>query len=91
MEKVTKGIKEIISFESCSIILKELKEDSDRFTGLIRYKKPYLMLSISIIDEDKAIGVILLLSKLKSISSSKLENVEMAADEIAEKFTRKFA
>jgi GAF domain-containing protein len=42
-----------------------------------------LALSIPIIDEDQAIGSILLLSKQESLSSNKLENVEMAADEIA--------
>lgn len=42
-----------------------------------------LALSIPIIDEDKAIGSILLLSKQKSLSHAKLENIEMAADEIA--------
>ncbi len=42
-----------------------------------------LMLSIPIIDEDAAVGSILLLTTLTSISSVNIENVEMAADELA--------
>lgn len=128
MKEVSKGINEIIPFESCSIILKDLKKNSDRFYWAYKMPKTLfngeipsflklfvkksidaretmseakgeyyleatkshmgnnslnLMLSIPIIDEDQAVGAILLLSKLKSVNSSKLENVEMAADEIA--------
>ncbi len=42
-----------------------------------------LMLSIPIIDEDSAIGSILLLTTLTSVSSVSIENVEMAADELS--------
>ncbi len=42
-----------------------------------------LMLSIPIIDEDSAIGSILLLTTLNSVSSVSIENVEMAADELS--------
>ncbi|MGB9980476.1 GAF domain-containing protein [Methanobacterium sp.] len=42
-----------------------------------------LMLSIPIIDEDSAIGSILLLTTLTSVSSVNIENVEMAADELS--------
>jgi hypothetical protein len=42
-----------------------------------------LMLSIPIIDEDSAIGAILLLTTLTSVSSVSIENVEMAADELS--------
>ena len=42
-----------------------------------------LMLSIPIIDEDFAIGSILLLTTLTSVSSVNIENVEMAADELS--------
>lgn len=128
MKEVSKGINEIIPFESCFIMLKDFKENSDRIYWAYQIPKSLfnseipsflklfvkksidaretiseasgeyylestkshignnslnLMLSIPIIDEDQAIGAILLLSKLKSVNSSKLENVEMAADEIA--------
>ena len=42
-----------------------------------------LMLSIPIIEEDSAIGSILLLTTLTSVSSVNIENVEMAADELS--------
>jgi hypothetical protein len=42
-----------------------------------------LMLSIPIIDEDSAIGSILLLTTFGSVSSVSIENVEMAADELS--------
>ncbi len=42
-----------------------------------------LMLSIPIIDEDSAIGSILLLTTLTSVSSVNIENVEMASDELS--------
>lgn len=42
-----------------------------------------LMLSIPIIDEDAAVGFILLLTTLTSVSSVNIENVEMAADELS--------
>ena len=42
-----------------------------------------LMLSIPIIDEDSAVGSILLLSTSTSVSSVSIENVEMAADELS--------
>lgn len=42
-----------------------------------------LMLSIPIIDEDSAMGSILLLTTLTSVSSVSIENVEMAADELS--------
>ncbi|HEX3013551.1 MAG TPA: GAF domain-containing protein, partial [Methanobacterium sp.] len=42
-----------------------------------------LMLSIPIINEDSAIGSILLLTTLTSVSSISIENVEMAADELS--------
>ncbi len=42
-----------------------------------------LMLSIPIIDEDAAVGSILLLTTLTSVSSINIENVEMAADELS--------
>lgn len=42
-----------------------------------------LMMSIPIIDEDVAIGSILLLTTLSSVSSVSIENVEMAADELS--------
>ncbi|MBU4536167.1 MAG: GAF domain-containing protein [Euryarchaeota archaeon] len=42
-----------------------------------------MMLAVPIIDEDTAIGVIILLTTLNSVSSINIENVEMAADELA--------
>ncbi len=42
-----------------------------------------LMLSIPIIDADSAMGSILLLTTLTSVSSVSIENVEMAADELS--------
>ncbi len=42
-----------------------------------------LMLSIPIIDEDEAIGAILLITTLTSVSSINIEDVEMAADELS--------
>ena len=42
-----------------------------------------LMLSVPIIDEDSAIGSILLMTTLTSVNSVNIENVEMAADELS--------
>lgn len=42
-----------------------------------------LMLSIPIIDEDSAIGSILLLTTLTSVSTVSIENVEIASDELS--------
>ena len=43
----------------------------------------YMALSIPIIDEESAIGAILLLTSLKTVSSVSVENVEIAADELS--------
>ena len=51
--------------------------------SIMEDKSISLLLSIPIIDEDSAIGSILLLSTSTSVSSVSIENVEMAADELS--------
>ena len=55
----------------------------EKVKSMIEDMSLYLMLSIPIIDEDTAIGSILLLTTLTSVSSVSIENVEIAADELS--------